>query len=367
MSRTFMIALGTAVLGIAACTDRGTPPAPITPARLVLADSVDHIDALAREPMVVEHPNGTLFVTGYWAPGPKLWQSTDRGAHWRPVDVGTAKDGAAGNSDVDLAVAPDGTLYFITMVFDRIKLEGTSVNIAVSHDTGTSWTWTRLANTRFDDRPWVDVAPDGTAHAIWNDGAGVAHSMSTDQGRTWTEGRREWYPMKDTTVTPVKWGMPAQPRWVEPLAWDSAGALYSFWAEGAGLTLARSIDQGATWTSWKVADAPATPYFPYLIARGRGQVAASWFTGTGDSLRANVAMIDVAPDSAAPRVTMAPAFRLESMGPVFAPTAPQSADPGGEYLAITFLKGGALGVAAPVQNLAANRLGFSWRRYDARR
>ena len=31
---------------------------------------------------------------------------------------------AAGNSDVDLAVAPDGTLYFLTMGFDRGTREG---------------------------------------------------------------------------------------------------------------------------------------------------------------------------------------------------------------------------------------------------
>ena len=50
------------------------------PATLVLAQRVDHIDVVAREPMVAEHPNGTLFVAGYGEPHPTLWKSVDRGA-----------------------------------------------------------------------------------------------------------------------------------------------------------------------------------------------------------------------------------------------------------------------------------------------
>jgi hypothetical protein len=38
--------------------------------------------------------------------------------------VGSEADGAAGNSDVDLATAPEGTLYFIVMSCDRQVSEG---------------------------------------------------------------------------------------------------------------------------------------------------------------------------------------------------------------------------------------------------
>ena len=164
------------------CTERPTPSRVVPPATLALIDSTTHLDKAAREPMLVEHPSGTLFVSGYWEPTPTLWRSVDRGATWRRVDVGPPQRGAIGNSDVDLAVAPDGTLYFVTMLFDRPKLEGASINIAVSKDTGATWTWTQLSTSRFDDRPWVEVAPDGTAHVIWNDLDGVAHSVSRTEG-----------------------------------------------------------------------------------------------------------------------------------------------------------------------------------------
>jgi hypothetical protein len=39
----------------------------------------------------------------------------------------------------------------------------------------------------FDDRPWVAVGPDGTAHLIWNDGSGVYHSVSHDRGAKWSD------------------------------------------------------------------------------------------------------------------------------------------------------------------------------------
>ncbi|MBA2306380.1 MAG: exo-alpha-sialidase, partial [Acidobacteria bacterium] len=121
----------------------GASPAPQpAPAPLVLQGPVDHLDGLAREPMVVQHPNGTLFVTGYGTGVPRLWRSTDDGATWARVNVGSEKDGAVGNSDVDLAVAPDGTLYFVVMTYDRKKFEGVQIAVGASRDVGAKWSWT---------------------------------------------------------------------------------------------------------------------------------------------------------------------------------------------------------------------------------
>ena len=229
--------------------------------------------------MLVEHPNGTLFVTGYGGPAPVLWRSADRGATWVAVNVGTEAAGAVGNSDVDLAVAPDGTLYFAAMSFDRVKFEGTRIHVGSSRDAGATWSWTELSTTRYDDRPWVDVTPDGVAHMIWNDGSGVAYAVSRDRGVTWTEGRRV-HPEGGSShlavapsgeiavrISPVsasanvhhpgadlvavstdggaswtkrpapgtrEWTFPFReddpmPRWVEPVAWDATGALYTLW------------------------------------------------------------------------------------------------------------------------------------------
>lgn len=140
--------------------------------------------------MVVEHPNGTLFIAGYGEPRPTLWKSIDRGATWSRLNVGTEADGAISNSDVDLAVARDGTLYFVSMLFDRKAAEGRQIAVGVSTDASATWRWTTVTKNRFDDRPWVDVAPDGMVHAIWNDGSGVNHIVSSDQGATWSTPHR---------------------------------------------------------------------------------------------------------------------------------------------------------------------------------
>ena len=115
--------------------------------RLLLVDEPVHVlGQLAREPMVVAHPSGTLFLSGFGSQihgvdpnrPPYLWRSTDGGTSWTAVDVGTAEDGARGNSDVDLAVGPDGELYFVTMGFDRSTFEGTHIAVGVSRDLGVN-------------------------------------------------------------------------------------------------------------------------------------------------------------------------------------------------------------------------------------
>ena len=306
-----------------------------TQAALVQLRQVNYLDDTAREPSIVQHPNGTLFVAGYGAGRegdtqkvPRLWKSTDKGTTWKPVNVGGESAGALANSDVSLAMSPDGTLYYASMEFDIKAGEGMHIVVGVSKDLGGTWRWTMVSKNRFDDRPWVAVAPDGTAHVIWNDGAGVNYVNSRDQGATWSDpqvinsgggssflavgpngelavrivppsasgnkytegadligistdggktwqkraapGKRDWVPMD----------MPgAVPRWVEPLAWDSEGTLYSLWTDIKGIWLARSGDRGITWQQYRVADIEHLAYYPYLAARGSGELAATWFSG----------------------------------------------------------------------------------------
>jgi ketosteroid isomerase-like protein len=387
------------------------------PWTLTVSAAIDHLDLIAREPMIVEHPDGSLFVTGYGAAFmsgkevdvPPLWKSSDGGTTWSRVNVGTMKDGAVGNSDPDLAVAPDGTLYFAALVFDSKAMEGKQISIGASKDGGATWKWALLSKTRFDDRPWVEVTPDGTAHAIWNDGAGVRYSVSRDRGFSWIEqprihpkggsshlavgpngeiavrvipqsaagpkydegvdliavstdggltwakheapGYREWNP----SYFPV-------PRWVEPLAWDAGGALYSFWTNLKGIWLARSIDRGATWKTWRLRECPEIAYYPYLVARGRGELAATWFAGWTGTWHARVARIDVGEGEAPPRMVESTPFRPDSWqrpNPQW-PNDPPPPDTAGEYLALTFLRKGGLAVVSPIQNMNEKRLGFSF-------
>jgi len=109
---TACVALPVGVLSVlalaAGCSnadDRRTAPAvtsAATPAAtLVLSNPVDHLYGLGREPRIVAHPDGTLFVSGYGEPTPSLWKSGDLGATWTRVNVGTEATGAIGNSDVD--------------------------------------------------------------------------------------------------------------------------------------------------------------------------------------------------------------------------------------------------------------------------
>ena len=270
-------------------------PAPASPEHtqgtLTLSAPVEHVERMpAREPMMAEHPNGTLFVTGYGAPAPNLWKSTDQGTTWTTVNVGTEAQGAIGNSDVELAMAPDGTLYFIAMSYNRKTYEGTGIAVGATRDAGATWTWTQLSKTRYDDRPWVEVTSNNTAHAVWNDGSGVSYARSTDGGRTWQEQPRI-HPQGHSShlavgpageiavrITPVSASFNVQhagvdliavsadggstwmkhaapgtraftfpyseaedpmPRWVEPIAWDAAGHLYYLWTDPAAQRLAR--------------------------------------------------------------------------------------------------------------------------------
>ena len=377
--------------------------ASVPPAKeLAVTQRVEHLDKVAREPMLAEHPQGALFVAGYWEPRPTLWKSQDRGATWSRVDVGAE---AEGNSDVDLAMAADGTLYFMTMVYDRKANEGQQISMGVSRDAGTTWRWTTLSKNRFDDRPWVEVAPDGTAHAIWNDGSGVAHTVSRDRGATWSPVKRVHDrggsshlaigPANEVAVriTPLSasgnkydegleriavstdggatWQLhaapgerdwspdflsEATPRWVEPLAWDAAGRLYSLWTDKKGVRLAHSADRGATWTTRTIADTPVPAFFPYLVARGRGQLAATWFTASTNEMKDlqwHAARID------GQRVTVSAPQSLESRRPRGADGIPFN-DPAGEYLPIAFLHDGTLGVVTPIQNVKEGRAGFTW-------
>jgi hypothetical protein len=395
--------------------------------RLVVARHVEHIDTVARELAVIQHPNGTLFVAGYggiWTDSfaemqrlhstywrSRLWKSADSGATWARVDVGPGAQGVIGNSDVSLAESSSGTIYFVTMTYDGAKGEGQGMSVGVSHDAGTTWKWSVLSHNRFDDRPWVVVAPDGTAHVIWNDGAGVQHVMSHDDGATWSPPVRIYDKggsshlavgpsgelavrissssasgnsfdrgvdlLAISTDAGITWRTSASPgnrtwtapdsaevvpRWVEPVAWDAKGRLYSLWTDTSGVWLARSSDRGAQWTVWQLVHCSEVCYYPYLIARADGDLAATWMSGKDDALRWNAAKISASASTDRPVVALSGPLEMNAWFPDREHHLHR--DTGGEYLTPIFLRSGDIGVATVIQ--APDRQGFEWWRLAAK-
>jgi hypothetical protein len=105
-------------------------------------------------------------------------------------------------------------------------------------------------------------------------------------------------------------------------------------------------------------------FYPYLVARGNGELAASWFSGGGDSLRAQVAHIDLR--DTVPALAVSPPIAAEVWGWSARKEDPTLRDTGGEYLALLFLRDGSLGLVAPIQDERQNRFGFSWWRIGLR-
>ena len=80
---------------------------------------------------------------------------------------------------------PDGTLL-IPLANENINMAA----MALAHDEGARWSTSRLVPTPGLIQPSVVVLPDGTLQAYFRDARGtgrVARSVSTDQGRTWSE------------------------------------------------------------------------------------------------------------------------------------------------------------------------------------
>ncbi|HYC93314.1 MAG TPA: hypothetical protein VEO54_29175, partial [Thermoanaerobaculia bacterium] len=87
-------------------------------------------------------------------------------------------------------------------------------------------------------------------------------------------------------------------------------------------------------------------FFPYLTARGSGQLAATWFTASTNEMK-DLQWYAARMDGE--RVLVSAPQSLESRRPR-EPNGPLFNDPAGEYLPIAFLRAGTLGVVTPIQN-----------------
>ncbi len=427
MLRTAVLAVAAAItvasIRAPALADGTGPP---SNGRLVATLHVDHLDLSSREPALLLHRTGALFVAGYGRDDdgeiqatPRLWKSDDSGASWHRVDVGSAEHGAVGNSDTSLAEGPDGTIYYASLSFDRAGKQGTAwrgggVSIGVSHDVGRTWRWTALSRNQHDDRPWIAVDEHDAAHVVWNDGEHVYHSMSADHGASWTaptpihagggsshmtvgphghiavritpigaagnvyhdhadvvtvstDGGKSW---REHAVPGVRQWLGEEasvPRWVEPLAWDASDRLYLLWTQADGVRLACSTDQAATWQSW-VVERPTDddiPYYPYLIARGDGELAATWYLGAGVGVKWKAALIRVAGGRIASLSESDP-VSADAWVPSSQEGFPRVRTSAGEYTGLAWGPNGSVSVATPIQDADGHRFGFAYYRLDQR-
>ena len=381
---------------------------------LIVKNKIDHISSLAREPMIAQHPNRSLFLTGYRndSDSPQLWKSNDMGKHWQAVDVGSAEDGAQGNSDVALLIDEAGTIYFLSMTYTKIPtdltgfdfstLKGEQITLGISRDEGKTWKWQNISKGDYDDRPWIRKTTNGDLHIIWNDGQGVHYSRSTDQGENWKRQAKispkggssflaagpdgqlavRVAPLSasgnklDAGIDLVRLSLdngsswkdvqlPGKrswtqdfsgiPRWVEPLSFDPKGRLYSLWSEGQQLKMGISSDNGQNWREQLIAESQDTLYYPYMETKG-GYTLCTWVAGFNDKIRHHAAVIQVEADN----------FQIFHLGPQKLDirsrfeVGDNQLSTGGEYFPIILLANGNFGMATTIQNKTANRLGFTW-------
>ena len=85
-------------------------------------------------------------------------KSLDRGYTWEAVELGDEEDGVFGNSDEDLAIAPDGGVHLVVCDVDQNGGKGIAVaSLRVGEER---WKWTAISRNRGNDRPWIEASPD---------------------------------------------------------------------------------------------------------------------------------------------------------------------------------------------------------------
>jgi hypothetical protein len=108
-----------------------------------------------------------------------------------------------------------------------------------------------------------------------------------------------------------------------------------------------------------IAEADALSYYPYLTARGSGELAATWFSGAGANLQWQACRIQMS-DRGELHLIRSPLLTIDSWSVTDAHGNLPARDTAGEYLAVLFLRDGSLAVVSPIQNAAEKRFGFSF-------
>lgn len=193
--------------------------------------------AVVTEPGIDVAPDGTVYLNGIQGiPSHSLlWRSTDGGAKFTKVNFSLPYSRFPGGGDADVALSPDGRVYFL-------DLWAGSNSISVSKDMGATWVQgTPYTTLSLSDRQWISLGKRGangedTVYAVYHfiqPPGSLALSRSDDGGATWTFH----------TLVPPPLGIPALPGQIV-----SDGDWVAFnYVNGRAMWIAISPDAGVSW------------------------------------------------------------------------------------------------------------------------
>jgi hypothetical protein len=311
MSRTRVFLCGFAVLVCAA-------------ASLLVAAPVT-VGTKGNEPLLALAPDGTLYISALQ----HIYRSTDTGKTWTELPGPIFASQLNLNSDSSMAVDPGNRLYF---TFDY-PYAGTTA-VCTTDDKGVTWACNPAVVPGGTDRMWVLAPKTDAAYEVTNEGLyETSFLTSTDRGATWTpravgtgilepqtgpllqnrcsnsvlqvakiygnsdaEAQLQFYVYEPSSLGAVLSEM--RPTGLKlPTALPSAaftldGILYVASEEvnpasGRQVVVARSADEGKTWT--KLPPLPATvtgtATFTWLAAGEPGHVGVIYYytTDNGDA------------------------------------------------------------------------------------
>ncbi len=246
------------------------------------------------EPNIAILPDGTLFVASpagnskanLHEGGAYLWRSTDMGATWTTLRQPYAADqqpreipaGAFCSCDSDVTTSADGWTYYVDWWIAGFFGPGNYL-VEASADGGNTWTANSVPIPQNIaagmDREWV-VAGDGgfvglfysffsptpegslpvPAFGLDRQGQAIEAVFSTDHGASWSDPVSV-VAASDTSYQIAHPFMAPNGTIMMPYgAVHSSGNGATFWYDASDVMLTWSTDQGKTWQSKKVGDAP---------------------------------------------------------------------------------------------------------------
>lgn len=252
-----------ALVLVAAVACAGLPTAPATAATFGTPVVVTGLDL--SEPGIDIAPDGALYVAavpGLGSPS-HVFRSTSGGSTWYPTPVGT-RAAFPGGAAADLTVSP------VTGALAITDLWGGSSTVGRSNDGGATWTAQPVQGELFQDRPWVAATTANVVyHATAQAAAGIVVAKSVDGGYT--------YGTRTVAVPAATRGCfcPSGNLVAEPA--DRIGFAYA--TNAGGVSFARSVDGGVTFTSTVVRGASTydtLTSLPIVASGGNGVLAATW-------------------------------------------------------------------------------------------